>query len=160
LTIPLARRVTGYRLVARTDQLAAGVLTRWDVDLHAAPPGSPTPPARPARRPLRAAATVIVLAGAPTCQSAGFAAGERSRVWMDPGRAPFDVTITLPGTPAYHARAEMAVMLSSNPRRRRRPAHGPAPARQPERHAWLVGHYAARWGFPAEASRPGMRGLR
>ena len=84
LAIPLARRVTGYRLLARADQLAAGALTRRDVDLRAAQPGPRTPTARPARRPLWAAATMIVLVSAPTCQSAGFAAGERSRVWMNP----------------------------------------------------------------------------
>jgi len=110
---PLSQRVTGYRLLARAGQLAAGALTRWDVDLRAAPPGPRTPGARAARRPLQATATVIDLASAPTRQSAGFAAGTASRVWMSPGRVPFDVTVTLPGGRAYHAQAEMAVMLSS-----------------------------------------------
>ena len=48
---PLSQRVTGYRLLARAGQLAAGALTRWDVDLRAAPPGPRTPRARPARSP-------------------------------------------------------------------------------------------------------------
>ena len=54
---PLAQRVTGYRLLARAGQLAAAALTRWDVDLRAAPPGPRTSSARPAqaiaRRPPR-----------------------------------------------------------------------------------------------------------
>ena len=83
------------------------------MDLRAAPPGPRTLGARAARRPLQAAATVIDLASAPTRQSAGFAADTGSRVWMSPGRVPFDVTVTLPGGRAYHAQAEMAVMLSS-----------------------------------------------
>jgi hypothetical protein len=81
---PLPRRVTGYRLLARADQLAASVLTRWDVDLRAAPPGPRMPAARPARPSPRAAATVIDLASAPTRESAGLAAGTASRVWVNP----------------------------------------------------------------------------
>ena len=151
VAIPLSRRVTGFRLLARAGQLAAGALTRWDVDLRAASSGPRTPSARPAWRPLRAAATVIDLTGAPTRQSAGFAAGAASRVWMNPGRAPFDVTVMLPGGRAYHARAEMAVMIGS------------ARAGEPDRltvqlppasldaTAQLIGDYAARWGLPADA---------
>jgi hypothetical protein len=110
---PLSQRVTGYRLLARAGQLAAGALTRWDVDLRATPPGPHS--AQPAKRPPQAAATVIDLTSAPTRESAGFAAGTGSRVWANPGRTPFDVTITLSGGRAYHARAEMAVMLGSTP---------------------------------------------
>ncbi|HEY3648631.1 MAG TPA: hypothetical protein VGL33_11725 [Streptosporangiaceae bacterium] len=151
VAIPLSQRVTGYRLLARAGQLAAGALTRWDVDLRAAPSKRRTPGARAVRRPLQAAATVIDLSSAPTRESAGFGAGTGSRIWMSPGRVPFDVTITLPGGRAYHARAEMAVMLAS------------APAGDPDRltvqlppagldaTTQLIGDYAARWGFPAAA---------
>jgi hypothetical protein len=151
VAVPLSRRVTGYRLLARAGQLAAAALTRWDVDLRAVPSDPRALSARPARRPLRAAATVIDLAGTPTRESAGFAAGTSSRVWMNPGRAPFDVTITLPGGRAYQARAEMAVMLGSarsgDPGRltvQLPPAGLDATAR-------LAGGYAARWGFAADA---------
>jgi hypothetical protein len=148
---PLSQRVTGYRLLARAGQLAAGALTRWDLDLRAAPPGPATPAARPAQPSPRVAATVIDLASAPTRESAGFAAGAGSRVWVNPGRAPFDVTVTLPAWHAYHARAEMTVMLSStragDPDRltvQLPPASLDATAR-------LIGDYAAQWGFPADA---------
>ncbi len=143
--------MTGYRLLARAGQLAAGALTRWDVDLRAAPPGPRTPSARPAQRSPRAAAAVIDLASAPTRESAGFAAGTASRVWVNPGRAPFDVTITLPGGRAYHTRAELAVMLGStrtgDPDRltiQLPPASLDATTR-------LISDYAAQWGFPADA---------
>jgi hypothetical protein len=109
---PLSQRVNSYRLLARAGQLAAAAVTRWDVDLRAAPSRPPTPGARPAGPP-RAAATVIDLTGAPTRESAGFAAGAGSRVWMNPSRAPFGITVALPGGRVYRARAEMAVMLSS-----------------------------------------------
>jgi hypothetical protein len=147
---PLSQRVTGYRLLARAGQLAAAAFTRWDVDLRAAPPRQRIPCAPPAK-PSRAAATPIDLASAPTRESAGFAAGTGSRVWMNPRRTPFDVTIALPGGRVYRARAEMAVMLSS------------APAGDPDRltvqlppadlatAARLIGGYAAQWGFPTDA---------
>jgi hypothetical protein len=57
---PLSQRVNGYRLLARAGQLAAAAVTRWDVDLRAAPSRPPSPGARPAGPP-RAAATVIDL---------------------------------------------------------------------------------------------------
>jgi hypothetical protein len=151
VAIPLSRRVTGYRLLARAGQLAAGALTRWDVDLRAASSGPRTPSARPARRPLRAAATVIDLTEAPTRQSAGFAAGTGSRVWMNPGRAPFDVTITLPGGRAYHARAEMAVMLGSTRAGDPDRLTVQLPPASLDATAQLIGDYAARWGLPAGA---------
>ena len=37
------------------------------------------------------------LTSPPTRESAGFAAGTDSRVWMDPHRRPFDTTVALPG---------------------------------------------------------------
>ena len=146
---PLSQRVTGYRLLARAGQLAAGALTRWDVDLRAAPPGPRS--ARPAQRSPRAAATVIDLTSAPTRESAGFAAGTGSRVWANPGRAPFDVTITLPGGRAYHARAEMAVMLGSTPAGDPDRLTVQLPPASLDATARLIGDYAAQWGFPAGA---------
>ena len=150
LATPLSQRVTGYRLLARAGQLAAAAFTHWDLELRA-PPRPSTPSTRPAM-PLQAAATSIDLTAAPTRESAGFAPGTGSRVWMNPARAPFDVTIALPGGRVYHARAEMAVMLSS------------AQAGDPDRltvqlppagldtAARLIGEYAAQWGFPATAA--------
>jgi hypothetical protein len=147
---PLAQRVTGYRLLARAGQLTAAAFTHWDVDLRAAPPRPRTSGARSAK-PLRAAATAIDLTSAPTRESAGFAAGTGSRVWMNPGRTPFDVTIALPGGRVYHARAEMAVMLSSaragDPDR----LTVQLPPADPDTAARLTGEYAAQWGFPADA---------
>lgn len=151
VAIPLSKRVTGYRLLARAGQLAAGAVTGWDVDLSAAPPGPRTPWARPARRPLRAAATVIDLTSAPTRQSAGFAAGTGSRVWMNPGRAPFDVTIALPGGRAYQARAEMAVMLSSTRAGDPDRLTVQLPPASLAGAAQLISDYAAQWDFPADA---------
>ena len=147
---PLSQRVNAYRLLARAGQLAAAAVTRWDVDVRAAPSGPRTPGA-PADRPERAAVTAIDLASAPTRESAGFAAGAGSRVWMNLRRAPFAITVTLPGGRAYHAQAEMAVMLSSaragNPDRltvQLPPADLAATAQ-------LIGEYAVQWGFPTSA---------
>jgi hypothetical protein len=94
---------------------------------------------------------VIDLASAPTRESAGFAAGTGSRVWVNPGRAPFDVTIMLPGGRAYRARAEMAVMLGSTPAGDPDRLTVQLPPASLDATARLIGDYAARWGFPADA---------
>jgi hypothetical protein len=94
---------------------------------------------------------VIDLASTPTRESAGFAVGTGSRVWVNPGRAPFDVTITLPGGRAYHARAEMAVMLGSTPAGDPDRLTVQLPPASLDATARLIGDYAARWGFPADA---------
>jgi hypothetical protein len=149
LATPLSQRVTGYRLLARAGQLAAAAFTHWDLELRAAPQPR-TPGARPAK-PLRAAATAIDLTSAPTRESAGFAPGTGTLVSMNPGRTPFDLTIALPGGRVYHARAEMAVMLSSardgDPDR----LTVQLPPADLKTAARLIGEYAAQWGFPATA---------
>jgi hypothetical protein len=146
---PLPQRATGYRLLVRGGQLAAAALTHWDVKLQAAP-GPRTSGARlPA--PSRAATTVIDLTSTPTRESAGFAAAAGSRVWMDARRTPFAITVALPGGRAYHAHAEMAAMLASDP------AGGPdrltvqLPPAGLTAAAELLSQYAAEWGFPAGA---------
>jgi hypothetical protein len=148
---PLSQRVTGYRLLARAGQLTVGALTRWDMDLRVTPPGPRTPAAQSAQQTPRAATTVIDLTRAPSRESAGFAVGTGSRVWVNPGRTPFDVTITLPGGRAYHARAEMVVMLSSTPAGNPDRLTVQLPPASLDATARLIGGYAARWGFPAHA---------
>ena len=151
MAIPLSQRMTGYRLLARACELAAGALTRWDVDLRAAPAGPRTPSARPAGRSPRVGALVRSITVAAARESAGFAAGAGSRVWVNPGRTPFDVTITLPGGRAYHTRAEMAVMLGSTPAGEPDRLTVQLPPDSLEATARLIGDYAAQWGFPADA---------
>ena len=107
--------------------------------------------ARPARQPPRAAATVIDLASTPTRESAGLAAGTASRIWVNPGRAPFNITITLPGGRAYHAQAEMAVMLSSTPAGDPDRLTVQLPPASLDATTRLIGDYAAQWGLPADA---------
>jgi hypothetical protein len=146
---PLPQRATRYRLLVRGGRLAAAALTHWDVKVQAAP-GSRTSGAR-LTTPSRAATTVIDLTSTPTRESAGFAAAAGSRVWMDARRTPFDITVALPGGRAYHAHAEMAAMLASDP------AGGPdrltvqLPPAGLAATAALLSQYAAQWGFPAGA---------
>jgi hypothetical protein len=70
---------------------------------------------------------------------------------MNRARAPFDLTIALPGGRVYHARAEMAVMLSSaragDPDR----LTVQLPPANLETAARLIGEDAAQWGLPATA---------
>ena len=150
LATPLSQRVTGYRLLARAGQLAAAALTRWDLELRAAPQ-PPTPSARPAMPP-GAAATFIDLTAAPTRESVGLAPGTGSRVWMNRGRTPFDLTVALPGGRAYHARAEIAVMLSSDRADDPDRLTVQLPPADLDTAARLIGEYAPQWGFPATAA--------
>jgi len=150
---PIERRVEGYRLVARAGRLVAGTLTRWRVEVGP-PPVTPRPVALRRTSPVLAAesgATAIDLTSPPTRESAGFAEGSNSRIWMNRDRRPFEVAVELPGGRAFRARAEMAVMISSvrggDPDRLtvRLP---PAGLAETER---LLAEYAAEWGFPADA---------
>jgi hypothetical protein len=150
---PLPQRVSRYRLLVRGSQLAAAALTRWDVKLTAAPGprASGALLTKPSPAAATVAATVIDLTSTPTRESAGFAAADGSRVWMDARRAPCAITVALPGGRAYQADAEMAVMLAS--------AHAGGPDRLTvqlppaglDATARLLSQYAGQWGFPASA---------
>ena len=70
---------------------------------------------------------------------------------MNPGRAPFDVTVMLPGGRAYHARAEMAVMIGSTRAGEPDRLTVQLPPASLDATAQLIGDYAARWGLPAGA---------
>src|SRR5262249_15379511 len=63
------------------------------------PPAAPGPLIRAAAAPVRAAAAqspTIDLTRPPTRESAGFAAGASSRIWMNPGHQPVEVAVHLP----------------------------------------------------------------
>jgi hypothetical protein len=150
LAIPVSQRAARYRLLARAGQLAIAALTDWGVDLRPAPPRPGAPSARPAK-PLRVTAATVDLTSAPTRESAGFAAGAGARVWMDARRAPFGITVTLPGGRAYRARAELAVLLSTAPAGDPNRLIVQLPAADLDATAQLIGEYAAQWGFPADA---------
>jgi hypothetical protein len=147
----LKERANSYRLRERAGQLVLGALTHWELKLLAAPSWPLTPSARAARRPLQAGATVIDLTSAPSRQSADFPVDADSRVWMNPRRSPFDLRVALPQGPEYHARAELAVMLSSasggNPDR----LTVQLPPASLDATAKLIGDYAREWGFLPDA---------
>ena len=144
---PIQARMARYRLRARARGLAAASLTRWHVDVTASP--SPLFGARTAPVRVATAWPVIELSHPPTRESAGFAAGARSRIWMNPSREPVDVTVNLPDGRVYHARAAMAAMLSStgtgDPDRLtvQLPGAGLVATEA------LLAQYAGSWGFPA-----------
>jgi len=147
----LKERAKSYRLRDRAGQLVLGALTHWEPKLRAAPFWPLTLSARPAWRSLQAGATVIDLRSAPSRPAADFPVGADSRIWMNPRRTPFDLTVQLPQKREYHARAELAVMLSS--------ARGGDPDRltvqlPPESldaTARRLSDYAREWGFPPNA---------
>lgn len=119
----------------------------------------------PTRKPLVDATThgpqEIDLTSPPTRESAYLAAGADSRVWMNPNRRPFDLTVRLPGGRAYRIRAAEAVMLNSSPGGDpdrlmvQRPASGLTAGTTEA----LIRRYAAEWGFAAEAAEGWRTGV-
>jgi hypothetical protein len=153
---PVSERAVRQRLVARAGRLVAMAVTRWDVDVSAARAGAGAA-AVPPGKPLLAALTddrSIDLTSPPTRDSAGFAADADSRVWMNPNRRPFDLSVRLPGGRVYRTRAAEAVMLSSTPAGDpdRLTVQPPAAGLDADATQRLIAQYAAEWGFPADAA--------
>src|SRR5262249_10656015 len=97
VSVPVSLRATRYGLAVRIGRLAAAALSRWDIDIAAAP-------ASPTRLQLRSAKpslpaedgnTRIDLTQPPTRESFGVADGDY-RVWMNADHQPFDVEVALP----------------------------------------------------------------
>ena len=144
---PIQTRMARYRLLARVPGLTAAALTGWHVDITAAR----GPLSRAAAAPVRTAAAVgamIDLTRPPTRESAGFGAGADSRIWMNSGREPVDVSVNLPGGRVYHARAAMAVMLSQADTGEPERLAVQLPAADLDAAGQLIADYAAAWGFP------------
>ena len=93
---------------------------------------------------------MIDLTRLPTRESAGFATGASSRIWMNPGHEPVEVAVHLPDGRVYHAEATMAAMLSPGGTRDpdRLTVQLPAAGLQPT--SRLLAQYAAAWGFPSD----------
>jgi hypothetical protein len=149
VSMPMWQRAKAYRLLRRAGQLMAGAVTHWEVGLRERSQPS-TPDDRPAPASQQNPAKEIDLAKPLTREAAGFATAIDSRVWINRNRAPFHLTVTLPGGREYHAQADMAVMLSStsagDPDRLtvRLPRVGLEAATR------LIGDYATQWGFSAD----------
>jgi hypothetical protein len=146
---PIGVRMARYRLLARAPALTAAALTRWRLDINAAP----GPLFRAAAAPVRAAAaegTTIDLTRPPIRESAGFAVGASSRIWMNPGHHPVEVTVNLPGGRGYHAGAAIAAMLSPDSTRDPDRLTVQLPAADLDATGRLLEQYAAAWGFPPD----------
>jgi hypothetical protein len=150
---PVSQRTTSYRLLARAGRLVASALTRWDVAVGPLP-SHPRALTVAGTKPLLAAetgGTDLDLSGPPTRESVGFPEGSDSRVWMNPNRRPFDLAVALPGGRVYHARAELAVMLSSTRTGDPDRLTVQLPSAGLEATERLIAQYAAEWGFPTDA---------
>jgi len=146
---PIQVRMARYRLLARAPALTAAALTRWHLDITTAT----GPPFRAAAAPARAAAaegTTIDLTRPPTRESAGFAVGASSRIWMNPGRQPVQVAVNLPGGRVYQAGAAMVAMLSPAGTRDPDRLTVQLPAADLQATGRLLAQYAAAWGFPPD----------
>ena len=147
-------------LPARAGQLAAAALTRWDVDLRAAPPGRecPRPPARSSGGRDR-----DDLASAPARERPAWRR-PGGRVWVNPGRAPSTSRSCCPAAaPITPARRWRSCRL--RPRRGPRPltvqlpppAWTPPPAhRRLRRTVGLPRRRGHRWRTSAGQRAPGM----
>ena len=146
---PIGVRMARYRLLARAPALTAAALTRWRLDIT----GAPGPLFRAAAAPARAAAAEAVaidLTRPPTRQTAGFAVGASSRIWMNRGREPVEVTVNPPGGRVYTAQAAMAAMLSPDGTRDPDRLTVQLPAAGLDATGQLLAQYAAAWGFPSD----------
>jgi hypothetical protein len=146
---PIRVRMARYRLLARAPALTAAALTRWHLNIIAAP----GPLFRAAAAPALAAAaerTVIDLTRPPTRESAGFAAGASSRIWMNPGQEPVEVTVNLPNGRVYHAGATIAAMLSPASTRDPDRLTVQLPPLGPDATGRVLEQYALAWGFPPD----------
>jgi hypothetical protein len=146
---PIRERMARYRLLARAPALTAAALTHWHLVINAAP--GPLFPA--AAAPVRATATeatMIDLTRPPTRESAGFAVGASSRIWMNPGQEPVEMAVNLPNGRVYHAAATITAMLS--PASTRDPDHLTVqlPPADLDATGRLLAQYAAAWGFPSD----------
>jgi hypothetical protein len=117
----VARRALPFRVLARAGLILRAAVTRWGIVEE-----------RPVK-PLSAArtgATTIDLTRAPVQHPADYVGGHKhpadyvgghkhpadyvgghKRVWMNPGRRPFDLRVLLPDGREFHARPEFAVVL-------------------------------------------------
>src|SRR4029453_5067269 len=87
----VARRALPFRLLARAGLILRAGVTRWGIVEERSV------------KPLAAART------GPT--TIDLAAPPAQRVWMNPGRRPFDLGVRLPGGGLFHAWPAFAVML-------------------------------------------------
>jgi hypothetical protein len=146
---PIRIRMARYRLLARVPALTAAALTRWRLDVTAAP----GPLFRAAAAPVRAAAAegaIVDLTSPPTRESAGLAVGASSRIWMNPGHYPVEVAVNLPAGRVYQAGAAMAAMLSPDSTRGPDRLTVQLPAVGLDATGRLLAQYAAAWGFPPD----------
>jgi hypothetical protein len=133
---PVLRPARRFRVLARTGQILGAAIGRWRITIG----DEVTRPTKPLTA-AQTEATVVDLTPA-----------TRPRVWMGPGRRPFDITVRLPEARAYRARAELAIV--PEPGRltvQLRAADLDATARRLE-------SYADAWGFPRDAIADWRRG--
>lgn len=159
---PVSERAIGRRLLDRAGRLIAGAVTRWDVDVSAGGAGgvSAIPPTKPLTEALTEDRT-IDLTRPPSRDSAGFDADADSRVWMNPNRRPFGISVLLPDGRMYRTQAAEAVMLSSTPVSDpdRLMVQPPAAGLDADATQRLIAEYAAEWGFPVEAATDWRAGV-
>ena len=136
-------RMARYRLYARAGRLAAAALTGWDLAAGAT---------HTRARAFAGQHALIDLTSPPARESAGYARNADSKVWINRHRRPFDVEVTLPGGRVYHARAEIAVMVSSIPAGNPDRLIVQLPPAGIDAAERLLAALAAEWGFPAAAT--------
>jgi hypothetical protein len=149
----VAQRAVRQRLLARAGRLVAGAVTGWDVAVSAGGEAAGAPPLPP-KKPLLAALTgdrSIDLRSPPTRESPHFDTEGDSRIWMNPNRRPFDLTVQLPGGRVYRARAAEAALLSSTGGGDPDRLLVQLPTADVDTTQPLLFEYAAQWGFPRDA---------
>jgi hypothetical protein len=151
---PLPQRVRQYRLLARLGGLAVTASTHWSVALEAEPASTRRLAIRQGK-PIAGSGTesaVIDLRRPPSRDSAGIAAGTRSRIWMNARRQPFDLTVQLPAGRVFRVeKVEIAVMLAETERGDPDRMTVRLPSADLDATSSILRDYAVEWVFPGDA---------
>ena len=102
---PIGSRAGSFRLLRRGGRLVLPIFTRWRLGLEATPQAAV----------VAGENVTLDLKTRMARPDAGFADGADGRIWGNPGRRPFHLSVSLPGGRAFSTDAVLAVLSSPEP---------------------------------------------
>jgi hypothetical protein len=137
---PIAERTRRFRLARRAGALTWTLLTHWRLGIEAA-----------SASPLAAGEEVeIDLTAPPSRDAVAMAAASSDRIWAQPHRQPFHVTVLLPNGRVFRSETTLAVLLSPDPAANPTRLIVKLPARDLEGARAILEQLASSWGLDKE----------
>jgi hypothetical protein len=134
---PIAERTRRFRLARRTGTLAWTLLTHWRLAIDV-----------PITSPVAAGEEVeIDLTAPPSRDAVAMAEASSDRIWAQPHRQPFQVTLILPGGRAFRSESTLTVLLSPDPEANPTRLIVKTPATDLEGARATLDHLAPTWGL-------------